>query len=59
LFDVFENILNKALKYNDNPLVEIKIRLSKILQEKKPYLKINPMNFGNYIRSPYNYPEIF
>ena len=29
LLDVFENILNNAVKYNDNPIVEINIRISK------------------------------
>jgi len=40
LIDVFENILFNAIKYNENPIIEIYIKLSKIQKEGIKYLKI-------------------
>ncbi len=40
LIDVFENILFNAVKYNENPIIEISILLSKIQKEGIKYLKI-------------------
>jgi len=40
LIDVFENILFNAVKYNENPIIEIFIKLSKIQKEGIKYLKI-------------------
>jgi len=40
LIDVFENILSNAVKYNENPIIEIYIKLSKIQIEGIKYLKI-------------------
>ncbi len=46
LFDAFENILNNAVKYNENYLVEIFIRISKFQKEKINYLKFEFMDNG-------------
>ncbi len=44
--DVFENILNNAVKYNDNPIIEITVKISQILRNKKNYIKIEFIDNG-------------
>ncbi len=46
LFDVFQNILNNAVRYNDNPLPVIFIKISKERQENKNYVKIEFIDNG-------------
>ena len=46
LIDVFENILLNAVKYNDNEMVEIVIKTSKIKKNKKKYVKIEFIDNG-------------
>ena len=46
LFDVFENILNNAVKYNDNSQIDIIIRISKVQKEKINYIKIEFLDNG-------------
>jgi len=46
LFDVYENILNNAVKYNNNPSVEIIIRIKKEENEKKKYIKMEFIDNG-------------
>ena len=46
LLDVFENILNNAVKFNDNPQIEILIRISKIQKKGIKYLKIEFVDKG-------------
>jgi len=40
LSDLFENILNNAVKYNDNQTVDILIKIDKKIKEKERYIKI-------------------
>jgi len=40
LFEVFENILNNAVKYNDNSKVEILIKISQLEEENEEFVKI-------------------
>ncbi|MFX1376827.1 MAG: PAS domain S-box protein [Promethearchaeota archaeon] len=44
--DVFENIIINAIKYNENPNIEISIRLSKIKKDKINYVKIEFIDNG-------------
>ncbi len=46
LADVFENILNNAVKHNINPIVEIIIKISKKQQDDIDYLKIEFLDNG-------------
>jgi len=46
LTDVIENILNNAVKYNDNSVVDISIRVSKIKKEGLKYLKLEFIDNG-------------
>ena len=46
LLDVFENILFNAVKYNDNPIIEIQIRISKDKEIGKSFLKIEFLDNG-------------
>ena len=47
LLDVFENILINSVKHNDNPTVEIQIKISK--EKKKKYLKMDFIDNGRGI----------
>jgi len=49
LLDVFENILINSVKHNDNPTVEIQLKISKEKKKKKKYLKIEFMDNGRGI----------
>ncbi|TFG10016.1 MAG: PAS domain S-box protein [Promethearchaeota archaeon] len=49
LFDVFENILNNAVKYNDNSIVEIIINISEIQKDQTGYLKMEFKDNGTGI----------
>ena len=40
LSDVFENILLNAIKYNDNPIVKVKINISEAEEEGKNFIKV-------------------
>ena len=40
LVDVFENLLINAVKYNDNPVVEIRIKISKEQRDNINFIKI-------------------
>ena len=44
--DVFENILVNAVKYNENPTIEIQIRISRHLIQKKSYVKLEFLDNG-------------
>jgi len=46
LLDVFENILFNAVKYNDKPIVEIQIRISKYEETGKNSLKMEFLDNG-------------
>ena len=46
LEDVFDNILNNAIKHNKNPTVEIKIRISKQERKRVNYLKMEFLDNG-------------
>jgi signal transduction histidine kinase len=46
LLNVFENILNNAVKYNDHPIVEIIIRITEQYEDGVNYLKIEFMDNG-------------
>ena len=46
LFDVFENILRNAVRYTDNILVEIFVRISREQKESKKVLKIEFIDNG-------------
>ncbi len=50
LFEVFENVLNNAVKYNNNSTIEIFVRISKSQKEKIKYLKIEFIDNGIGIR---------
>ncbi|MFX1443690.1 MAG: PAS domain S-box protein [Promethearchaeota archaeon] len=49
LLDVFENILINSVKHNDNPTVEIQIKISKEKKKEKKYLKIEFIDNGRGI----------
>jgi len=44
--DVFENILINAVKYNENPVVQLDIKISNEQRDNKNYLKIEFMDNG-------------
>jgi PAS domain S-box-containing protein len=46
LLDVFDNILNNAVKYNKNSPVEVLIKLNKVQDENKGYVKIEFLDNG-------------
>jgi len=46
IMDVFRNILNNAVKYNNNQLVEILVRISNEQKEGKEYLKFEFIDNG-------------
>ncbi|MFX1258848.1 MAG: sensor histidine kinase [Promethearchaeota archaeon] len=46
LFNVFENILINAIKYNENPIIEIIIRISKKQIHDENYLKLEFIDNG-------------
>ncbi len=46
LINVFENILNNAVKYNNNPKVEINIRISKEYEDSQKFIKIEFIDNG-------------
>ena len=46
LFDVFENILINAVKYNENKILEISIKISKINEDKINYIKLEFIDNG-------------
>ncbi len=46
LFDVFENILNNAVKYNNNPSVEILVKISKEKRENRKFVKLEFIDNG-------------
>ncbi|KKM95061.1 hypothetical protein LCGC14_1192000 [marine sediment metagenome] len=46
LFDVFENILNNATKYNDNSQIEIIIKITKLQKQEICYIKIEFLDNG-------------
>ena len=46
LLDVFENILNNAVKYNDSPIVRIQTKISREIENGKKYVKIEFINNG-------------
>jgi len=46
LLDVFENLLNNAVKYNDNPIVEISIKISKEHLGNRKNIKLEFMDNG-------------
>ncbi|KKK46402.1 hypothetical protein LCGC14_0586690 [marine sediment metagenome] len=48
--DVFENILGNAVKYNENPTIEILIRISQHSIKKKKYVKLEFIDNGIGIR---------
>jgi PAS domain S-box-containing protein len=46
LLDVFENILNNAVKHNENPIIEIFIKISKEKEQDKNYIMIEFIDNG-------------
>ena len=46
LLDVFENVLLNAVKYNENPIVEINIQISKIQKKGTNFVKIEFIDNG-------------
>ncbi|KKK41336.1 MAG: Signal transduction histidine kinase [Candidatus Lokiarchaeum sp. GC14_75] len=46
LLDVFENILINAVKYNDNPIVKILIKISKKIEDNVLFIKIEFIDNG-------------
>jgi len=46
LLDVFENILINATRYNDNPIVEILIKISKLQKDRSNFLKLEFIDNG-------------
>ena len=52
LEEVFVNILNNAVNYNENPLVEILVKTSKEQKYKQNYIKIEFMDNGIGISDP-------
>jgi PAS domain S-box-containing protein len=49
LLDVFENILNNAVRHNNKPIIEILIKISKTQKNKISYWKIEFMDNGRGI----------
>lgn len=46
LLDLFENILFNAVKHNENPKIEISIKVSKVDRDRKKYLKFEFLDNG-------------
>ncbi len=46
LLDVFENLLNNAVKYNDSPIVKIQTKISRKIEKGKNYFKIEFIDNG-------------
>jgi signal transduction histidine kinase len=46
LADIFENILINAVKYNANEIIEISIKISRIVEDKRIYIKIEFIDNG-------------
>ena len=46
LLDAFENILGNAVKYNDNPIIEIIVSLSKKSEKNQNYVKVEFIDNG-------------
>ena len=46
LLDVFENLLHNAIKYNENPTININILISRVTDNKQKYLKMEFMDNG-------------
>ncbi|MBD3255869.1 MAG: GAF domain-containing protein [Candidatus Lokiarchaeota archaeon] len=46
LSNVFENILNNAIRYNDNKIIQITIKVSKIQSDKTKFVKIEFLDNG-------------
>lgn len=46
LIDVFENLLNNAVKYNEHDQIEIWIHLEKLIKHDSPYIKIDIADNG-------------
>jgi signal transduction histidine kinase len=46
ILDVFENILINAIKYNENPSIEIECKLSKLEKEEQSYYKLEFIDNG-------------
>jgi len=46
LLDVFENLLNNAVKYNDSSIVKIQTKISRIIKKGKNYFKIEFIDNG-------------
>ncbi|MHA1648867.1 MAG: sensor histidine kinase [Candidatus Helarchaeota archaeon] len=56
LRDIFENILHNAIKYNNNWLVKVHIRISQIIEESGPlkeYIKFELMDNGIGVKDQY------
>ena len=49
LIDAFENLLNNAVKHNNNPIAEILIRIAKEERGMKKYIKLEFIDNGNGI----------
>ncbi len=46
LFDVFDNIFVNSIKYNQNPKIEIIVKISKLFLDKNNYIKIEFLDNG-------------
>ncbi|TXT61387.1 MAG: putative Histidine kinase [Promethearchaeota archaeon] len=46
LIDVFENLLIYEIKYNDDPVIEIKIKVRKKIENNENYLRIDFREYG-------------
>lgn len=46
LIDVFENLLIYEIKYNDDPVIEIKIKVRRALEGKEKYLRLDFKEYG-------------
>jgi len=46
LLDLFENILFNAVKHNENPKIEISVKISKVDKDRKKYLKFEFLDNG-------------
>ncbi|MFX1237306.1 MAG: sensor histidine kinase [Promethearchaeota archaeon] len=46
MLQVFENLLNNAIKYNTNPVVEITIIMSRVIRNGKRYVKLEFVDNG-------------
>ena len=53
LQDVFDNILHNAIKHNNNPIIEISIFISKVIQDNIKYIKLEFIDNGLGISDAY------